>query len=153
MKTKLRKIMYTAAAALFIGGLAINVYMTLDDPFENVSSLVLAQKTDTNGSGNGNEGCGGFDYCKEHYDYTVHYRVVEIKGEISGGVNVSLGDILSSKVDFGAGVEVKYDSVDMWKRLCGGTDEVQTEECLLQEDYQECPSFGCPGRPSGEGTT
>lgn len=50
MKTKLRKIIYTAAASLFIGGLAINIYMTLDDPFENVSSLVLAQNSSSGDS-------------------------------------------------------------------------------------------------------
>lgn len=59
MKTKLKKIMYTAAAALFIGGVGVNIYMTLDDPFENVSSLVLAEKTDMGTEGDGNNGEGG----------------------------------------------------------------------------------------------
>ena len=50
MKTKLRKISYIAAAAIFVVGLGINISMSLNDPFENVSSMVLAQNSSSGDS-------------------------------------------------------------------------------------------------------
>lgn len=51
MNTKLKKSLNIAAAAIFIFGLGINIQMSLDDPFENVNAIVLAE--DTTGSGGG----------------------------------------------------------------------------------------------------
>lgn len=49
MNAKLRKTMNIAAAAIFVIGLAINVQMSLDDPFGIVNEVVLAQNTTTAG--------------------------------------------------------------------------------------------------------
>ena len=60
MNTNLRKLVKLAAAALFLIALAINVKVTLEDPFVMLSEQAIATGSGTNsGTGGGGSGTGG----------------------------------------------------------------------------------------------
>ena len=56
MNTKLNKLLKLAAAGLFLIALAVNVKVTLDDPFVMLSEQAIATAT---GTGTGTGGTGG----------------------------------------------------------------------------------------------
>lgn len=60
MNAKLKKSLNIAAAVIFLVSLAINIQMSLDDPFGNVSAVAMAQETDTGDTGD-DGGTGGND--------------------------------------------------------------------------------------------
>lgn len=71
MNTKLKKSLNIAAGAIFVVGLAINVQMTLDDPFGNVSAVAWAQQTGTGDSGD-EGGTGGGTGSSDQKKYKLY---------------------------------------------------------------------------------
>ena len=85
MNTKLRKLLKLTAAGLFLVALAINVKVTLEDPFVMMSEQAIATGTSTDGTGTcTGAGTGtGVTIC---WGYDVVDSVPEDIDQICGGV-------------------------------------------------------------------
>ncbi len=63
MKTKIEKGLKYLAAAIFLFALAINVKVTLDDPFALMSNAALAETTSNSSSNSSSSGVGYYPNC------------------------------------------------------------------------------------------
>ncbi|MDO5970758.1 hypothetical protein Q4Q35_13150 [Flavivirga aquimarina] len=144
MNTKVNKIVKLAAAGLFLLALAINVKVTLEDPFAMVSEQAMA--SDGGGSDSSDDTDDGvsanFYKIKDIRTRSVNI-ITSISGTLSGGITIKVGDIFDSSIELGSGVSIEYGPADQYKIVCLGTSVVQEVECL-QQDWETCASGGCP---------
>jgi len=147
MNKKVKTITSWLAAAIFLLALAINIKVTLDDPFVMLSDEAIAQTTTDDESGTGGSGTttgtsNGF-YSKERCWERGTYRIVSISGTIGGGLSFDAGDILGSQLEADAGCSVSYEAVDQYEITCPATTEPQTVECQTR-GWELCSGNGCP---------
>lgn len=113
MNTKLKKSLNIAAAAVFMVGLAINVQMSLDDPFSNVNAVALAQQTGSGGSGDDGGTDGGTAPTSSGWfwkEVKVLVKVTESTGGSIGGYVVGSGGTIAWD-----GTSEEY---EVWKDKC-----------------------------------
>lgn len=137
MNTKLKKTLKITAAGIFVIALAINVSVTLSDPFSTVSNVVLAQTTggsSNTGSGTGlGNGDGWFDTPQEvecpRSEWAVNVTTPSSSTSYgyngAGSVSVSYGGATVSASYNGGSASYSYNSgsgtqplVKTYKRTC-----------------------------------
>jgi len=142
--TKLSKILRILAAAAFLTALAVNVKVTLTDPFVGMSEVAIATGTDTTTSSNS----GTDNYFYNVQD--VYLRSINVVKSFSAGAKINgapvlvgqVVEILTAQID--GNITWKYNKkVDQYKILCPKTTKPQSVECL-EVDWTNCPTTGCP---------
>lgn len=92
MNTRLKKIMKITAAGLFVVALAINIGVTLSDPFSTVCSQALADSTYTGDNGSSNNSTNGINFDTPYYPTCPGvYIPVQVTETTTSGASYSSG--------------------------------------------------------------
>ncbi|MDO5970755.1 hypothetical protein Q4Q35_13135 [Flavivirga aquimarina] len=124
MNTKVNKIVKLAAAGLFLLALAINVKVTLEDPFVMVSEQAMASGSDDVSSSDGGSSAGGG--WKSNYPICGTEEVKVLTGKmrwIRNGINMLPNEVYCGAFTFNGipgfhACEFEWETQNKTQRVC-----------------------------------